>query len=189
MKWNNKVIIVCGLVLCPIMILMGCAGLRAGTGKVSTDGMVKITKKRIPMDLKVMTLCGPPPALFNPHTRAKVDIYANPTAIEYRRKNPKEFVYPIGSMFVKKKFSKGKKQENPDEIATVMVKKANTGKISDWTFNFLRLSDGNLLNPKTPPGQHSCIKCHQRYEKRGYISRESEFALQEYLGLLKLTKE
>ena len=189
MKWNNKVIIVCGLVLCPIMILMGCAGLRAGAGKVSTDGMVKITQKRIPMDLKVMTLCGPPPALFNPHTRAKVDVYANPTAIEYRRKNPKEFVYPIGSMFVKKKFSKGKKQENPDEIATVMVKKANTGKISDWTFNFLRLSDGNLLNPKTPPGQHSCIKCHQRYEKSGYISRESEFALQEYLGLLKLTKE
>jgi len=64
-----------------------------------------------------------------------------------------------------------------------MVKKANTGKISDWTFNFLRLRDGNLLNPKTPPGQHSCIKCHQRYEKRGYISRESEFALQEFLSI------
>ena len=88
MKWNNKVIIVCGLVLCPIMILMGCAGLRAGAGKVSTDGMVKITQKRIPMDLKVMRLCAYRPALFSPHTRAEVDVYANPTAIEYRRKNP-----------------------------------------------------------------------------------------------------
>jgi hypothetical protein len=185
MKWNDKIFCVCGLVLCSIVLLVGCAGLHTGAGNVSTGGMVKITQERIPMDLKVMRLCTYRPELFSPHTRAEADVYANPTAIEYRRNNPKAFAYPIGSTFVKKKFSKGKKQEEPDEIATVMVKKANTGKISDWTFNFLRLSDGNLLNPKTPAGQHSCVKCHQRYEKHGYVSRESEFALQKYLGLLK----
>ena len=54
MKPNNK-IMMCGLALCLIMILIGCASLNTGAGKVSTDGgMVKITKKRIPMDTAVM---------------------------------------------------------------------------------------------------------------------------------------
>ena len=185
MKWNDKIFRVCGLVLWPIVLLVGCAGLHTGAGNVSTGGMVKITQERIPMDLKVMRLCTYRPELFSPHTRAEADVYANPTAIEYRRNNPKAFAYPIGSMFVKKKFSKGNKQEKPDEIATVMVKKASTGKVRDWEFNFLRLSDGKILNPKTPAGQHSCTKCHQRYEKRGYISWESEFAMQEFLSIRK----
>jgi hypothetical protein len=47
MKWNNKMIRVFGLVLCLIMLLMGCAGLHTSIGKDSTGGMVKITKKRI----------------------------------------------------------------------------------------------------------------------------------------------
>jgi len=51
--------------------------------------------------------------------------------------------------------------------------------------NILWVSDGKILKPKTPAGQHSCIKCHQRYEKRGYISREAEFAMQEFFSSLK----
>ena len=169
-----------GLVLFPIIMLMACASLH--TGKVTTDAMVKITKKRIPMDTAVMVLCAYLPELHSPHTMAEADVFANAKVIDYRRENPKEFVYPIGSMFIKKKYSKSKKQEKPDEIGTVMVKKSNTGKVTDWEFNFLRLNDGKLLKPKTPAGQHSCIKCHQRYASRGYVSRESEFAMQEYLG-------
>ena len=164
------------------MLLMGCAGLHTGAGKVSTDGMVKITKKRIPMDTAVMVLCISRPDLYSPHTMAEADVFANAKVIDYRRENPKEFVYPIGSMFIKKKYSKSKKQEKPDEIGTVMVKKANTGKVSDWEFNFMRLNDGKLLKPKTPLGQYSCIKCHKAYKSRGYISRESEFAMQEFLS-------
>ena len=181
MKPNNK-IMMCGLALCLIMILIGCASLNTGAGKVSADGMVKITKKRIPMDAAVMVLCAYLPELHSPHTMAEADVFANAKVIDYRRENPKEFVYPIGSMFIKKKYSKSKKQEKPDEIGTVMVKKANTGKVSDWEFNFLRLNDGKLLKPKTPLGQYSCIECHQAYKSRGYISRESEFAIQEFLG-------
>ena len=167
------------------LILLGCASLNTGAGKVSTDGMVKITKKRIPMDIAVMVLCAYRPGLYSPHTMAEADVFANAKVIDYRRENPKEFVYPIGSMFIKKKYSKSKKQEKPDEIGTVMVKKANTGKVTDWEFNFLRLNDGKLLKPKTPAGQHSCIKCHQRYASRGYVSRESEFAMQEFFSSLK----
>ena len=172
-------------VVCPLMFLVGCAGLHTGAGKVSIDAMVKITKKRIPMDAKVMALCFYHHELYSPHTMAEADIYANHIAIEYRKKNPKRFSYPIGSKFVKKKYSmplSGVKQEKPDDIGTVMVKKTNTGKVTDWEFDFLRFSDGNLLKRKTPAGQHSCMKCHQRYKKLGYVSRESEFAMQEYLG-------
>ena len=185
MKPTNKIMMF-GLVLFPIIMLMACASLH--TGKVTTDAMVKITKKRIPMDAKVMALCFYHPELYSPHTMAEADIYANHTAIEYRKKNPKGFSYPVGSIFVKKKYSarlSGVKQEKPDDIGTVMAKKTNTGKVTDWEFNFLRLDDGKLLKPKTPLGQHSCIKCHQAYKSRGYISRESEFALQEFLSSLK----
>ena len=47
MKWNNKMIRVFGLVLCLIMLLMGCAGLHTSIGKDATGGMVKIANKRI----------------------------------------------------------------------------------------------------------------------------------------------
>lgn len=164
------------------MLLVGCVSLHTGADKVSTNGMVKITKKRIPMDAKVMALCFYHPELYSPHTMAWADVFANAKVIDYRSENPKEFAYPIGSMFIKKKYSKSKKQEKPDEIGTVMVKKTNTGKVTDWEFNFLRLNDGKLLKPKTPLGQHSCIKCHQAYKSRGYISRESEFAMQDFLS-------
>ena len=171
-----------GLILCLSMLLVGCASLHIGSDKVSMDGMVKITKNRIPMDAKVMALCFYHPELYSPHTMAWADVFANAKVIDYRSENPKEFAYPIGSMFIKKKYSKSKKQEKPDEIGTVMVKKTNTGKVTDWKFNFLRLNDGKLLKPKTPLGQHSCIKCHQAYKSRGYISRESEFAMQDFLS-------
>ena len=144
--------------------------------------MVKITKERISMDASVMALCLYRPELWSPHTKAEADIYVNRTVIDYRRKNPGSFAYPIGSRFVKKKFSKGKKQENPDEIGTVMVKKADTGKVTDWGFHFIRHRDGTFLEPKTPAGRHSCSKCHRRYKSRGHISWESESALQAYLG-------
>jgi len=182
MKPTNKIMMF-GLVLSPIIMLMACASLH--TGAVKTDGMVKITKKRIPMDAKVMTLCFYHPELYSPHTMAEADIYANHIAIEYRKKNLNKFSYPVGSKFLKKKYSmplSGIRQEKPDNIGTVMIKKSNTGKVTDWEFNFLRINDGKLLKPKTPLGQYSCIKCHQKYKSRGYISRESEFAMQEFLS-------
>ena len=182
MKPNRK-IMMCGLVLCPLIMLMACASIHTGT--VATDGMVKITKKRIPMDAKVMALCFYRPELYSPHTMAEADIYANHIAIEYRKKNINKFSYPVGSKFLKKKYSmplSGIRQEKPDNIGTVMIKKSNTGKVTDWEFNFLRINDGKLLKPKTPLGQYSCIECHRAYKSRGCISRESEFAMQEFLS-------
>ena len=78
--------------VCPLMLLVGCASLHTGAGKVSTDGMVKITKKRIPMDAAVIFLCVSRPDLYSPHTMAEADIYANHTAIEYRKKSKEIFL-------------------------------------------------------------------------------------------------
>jgi hypothetical protein len=130
-KWCDNMIRVCGWLSCPVMLLTRCAVLHTGTGEGSSGDLVKITKKRIPMDSSVMALCFYRPKLWSPHTMAEADIYVNAKVIDYRRKNPGSFAYPIGSRFVKKKFSKGKKQEKPDDLGTVMVKKTNTGKVTD----------------------------------------------------------
>ena len=92
MKPTNKIMMF-GLVLSPIIMLMACASLH--TGNVTTDGMVKITKMRIPMDAKVMALCFYHPELYSPHTMAEADIYANHIAIEYRKNNPKKSPIPL----------------------------------------------------------------------------------------------
>ena len=142
--------------------------------------LIKITKKRIPMDPRLLTLCVGPGAVVGPHDAAEVDIYVNPVVAEYRRKNPTAFAYPIGSKFVKKKYPRvGAK--DPD-IATVMLKTAETGKVTDWEFSMVRLKDGKRL---THSGSVSCADCHERYKSRGYISRESEEAMQQFLADLK----
>ena len=128
------------------------------------------------MDPRLLTLCVGPGMVVGPHDAAEVDIYVNPVVVEYRKKNPQAFAYPVGSKFVKKKYPKvGAK--NPD-IATVMVKTADTGKVSDWEFSMLRLPDGKALEHS---GRVSCADCHERYKDRGYISRESEAAMREFL--------
>ncbi len=175
---KTRAILVAGLVLCPVILLTSCTAPTPGA-------LVKITKKRIPMDQRIAALCiGPPESSLSPHTLAEADVYANAQVISYRSKNPRKFSYPVGSTFVKKKYSgtrTGARQEKPDPIATIMVKKATTGKISDWDFHLLRLSNGKRI---TPPDRNSCVRCHQRYKSRNYISMESENALQEHLGLL-----
>ena len=138
--------------------------------------LVKITPKRIPMDKQLLKLCIGPQAVRGPHVAAEVDIYVNETVVDYRRKNPGAFAYPIGSKFVKKKYPKIG-AESPD-IATAMIKTAETGKVTDWEFSMVRLSDMKQI---TPRGSVSCTDCHARYESRGYISRQSEHALKDYL--------
>ena len=154
--------------------------------RIRLDHLARINKKRIPMDMAVLTLCFlPPNSILGPHTFAEADIYVNPQVLDYRRKNPYGTAYPTGSVFVKKKYSmprQGVRQEKPDSIATVMVKKANKGQVTDWEFSFLRLRDGQRINP---PDRASCVECHRGYQKRGYLSEESENALQQYLGSMK----
>ena len=105
---------VCCLMSLTLMVFPGCVVFDFKEGALQKpDGMVKITNKRIPMDASVMALCFYRPELWSPHTMAEADIYVNRTVIDYRRKNPGSFDYPIGARFVKKKFSKGKNRKIP----------------------------------------------------------------------------
>src|SRR4051794_8481735 len=69
--------------------------------------LVQITPQRIPMKQALWTYCIAPPTRDSPHAdAAEILVYANPIAVEYRRQHPSEFNYPIGSKFVKEKFSR-----------------------------------------------------------------------------------
>ncbi|MCB1227681.1 MAG: hypothetical protein KDK99_17825 [Verrucomicrobiales bacterium] len=145
-----------------------------------SDGLVKITKVRIPMDERLRLLCDGPDSVIGPHTSAEVDVYVNQAVLDYRRSNLDKFEYPLQSVFVKEKYSTVG-AEKPD-LATKMEKFQNHGTIDDWHFSMYSLPD---LKPIKPKGHISCASCHDRYKERGFISRQSEKALRSYLGDLK----
>jgi hypothetical protein len=163
----NKSIIIAGLLV--------SLSLAAPLIQEKSD-LVKITDKRIPMDERLRRLCIGPEAVVGPHSSAEVDIYVNSIAIKYRRENPTKFSYPVGSKFVKEKYSKiGDK--DPD-VATIMLKKQNSGTITDWEFSMESLPSHK---PITPKGRVSCASCHEHYEERGFISKKSEDELLKFL--------
>lgn len=146
------------------------------------EELTKITLERIPMDKRLLTLCvaSGPTRVLGPHVAAEVDVYMNPVALEYRKKHPDKFDYPVGSKFVKRKYPKvGAK--DPD-IETIMVKTKSEGAVTDWEFSMRSLPD---QKPLEPSGRVSCADCHEDYEDRGFISSQSENALQAYLKSLK----
>ena len=131
------------------------------------------------MAARIATLCYRPPGGFGPHGDvAEVHIYANPVALEYRRAHPRGHEYPIGSKFVKEKYS-GEGDENP-QVATIMERQSAKGDVSDWRFAIVSLPDKIEL-PMT--GQPNCASCHQDYKDTGYVSNDSENALQQYLKI------
>lgn len=143
------------------------------------ERLVKITLKRIPMDERLLTLCVGPGAVVGPHDSAEVDVYMNPVALDYRKAHPKEFDYPVGSIFVKKKYPKVGARDA--DVETIMVKRKSDGVVGDWEFSMRSLPDHK---PIKPAARVSCADCHQKYAARGFISRESEEALQGYLQSL-----
>ena len=107
-------------------------------------------------------------------------LYSNSTAIEYRKQNPQKFDYPTGSMFLKAKYS-NQHQRVPDDLGTLIIKKANKGKVTDWEFSIMNVKTGERQMP-TNENLRNCINCHEGFFGRGYLSRESEMALGQYLG-------
>jgi hypothetical protein len=125
-----------------------------------------------------MALCIAPPPDIGPHEVPEILVYANATALDYRRMYPNNFDYPIGSKFVKHKFA-SRGQEAPD-AATAMIRKAKRGDVSDWEFSSLSLPDKKRLGPVNDA---SCIECHDAFASRGFISPETEGALRRHLSL------
>jgi hypothetical protein len=141
---------------------------------------VKITKSRIPMEQKLMVACAPTVDFRKEESHpGAVDVYSNSIAIEYRRNHPQNHDYPIGSMFLKTKYSQ-QHQQIPDDLGTLMIKKANTGSISDWEFNIMNVKTGQRQFPD-PQHQRNCINCHEGFSGRGYISNETENSIRLFL--------
>ena len=148
--------------------------------KESTNPWVKITKSRIPMEQNLLVACAPLVDFRKEQSHpGAVDVYSNSIAIEYRRNHPQNHDYPIGSMFLKTKYSQ-QHQQIPDDLGTLMIKKANTGRISDWEFSIMNVKTGQRQFPD-PQHQRNCINCHEGFSGRGFISNESETALDLFL--------
>jgi hypothetical protein len=143
------------------------------------EDLIQITPKRIRMRPSMVTDCYVPQTEFGPHAdRPEILVYANQVAIEYRRKHPHEFEYPVGTKFEKKKFALPTDQE-PD-MATIMERRTDKGGVSDWRFALVSLPDKIEL-PMT--GRVTCAGCHQNFKNTGYVSNESENALRQYLKI------
>jgi hypothetical protein len=155
------------------------AGERSEQQPPNPDALVRITPRRIPLAASVATLCiVPVTPNYGPHLAAEVHIYANQRVIDYRRDHPQEFDYPIGSKFIKEKFSHAG-DENPD-AATIMERTRSTGDVTDWAFSIVALPD---KAPIKASGEVTCAQCHQEYKDTGYISTDSEAALKTHLGI------
>ena len=159
-----------------LVVFAGVAAILLALPENRADGLIKITKERIPMDERLLSLCVGPEAVVGPHAVAEVDIYVNRAVLEYREANPEQFHYPVGSVFVKEKYPTVA-SKSPD-VATRMQKVRSEGAVSDWEFSIYRLPE---MTPIDHQGRESCASCHERYEERGFISRESEEALREFL--------
>jgi hypothetical protein len=172
-----------------IALLIGIAWWSIVSGRRSPPGdqraidakaeeLVCITPQRVPVEFQRMTLCIAPPPDIGPHDVPEILVYANQIALEFRRKHPNNFDYPIGSRFVKHKFA-SRWQEAPD-AATVMVRTASRGDVTDWEFSSLSLPDEKKLGTVN---DRSCIECHQAFAERGFISHDTEGALRRHLQL------
>jgi hypothetical protein len=148
----------------------------ADPSPVDADKLIQISPARIPIPQAQATFCFAD--INGPHQVPEILLYANPIAVDYRRRNPSKFDYPVGSKFVKEQFS-APDQPSPD-VATVMTRTKTTGEISDWEFTSLALPDRAQLGSAN---DESCIDCHRGFAERGFISRESEEALRRYLKL------
>jgi hypothetical protein len=172
------VAIVCAVVVGIVIVKFGSSRVPSEPA-ASSDGMVRITPRRIPLAASVATLCIAPSSVYGPHLdAAEVHIYANQLALGYRRAHPNEFVYPIGAKFIKEKYS-SPGDENPD-VATVMERRSAKGDVSDWNFSIISLP---ARTPLQSNSQVSCIECHENYKDTGYVSSDSEAALRKHLRI------
>ncbi len=131
------------------------------------------------MDPRVARLCISTDNIIGPHNSSEIDIFVNDKVIAYRKLNLEGHFYPVGSVFIKEKYSSSS-ATRPD-VATIMLKRSDQGTIDDWEFRIVSLPD---YQPISTERRVSCASCHSRYSERGFISNQSELALKSFLQSL-----
>ncbi len=135
--------------------------------------LIRVTEQKIDMLESVSALCADPSSMSGPHLKPGIHIYANELAVKKAREGQARF--PIGALIVKEKFAQ-KKDATPD-IITVMEKFADTGKIANWHFAMIRLSDHAIV--QVEPAR-SCTRCHSRYDRSDFVSETTDQLLRSF---------
>lgn len=126
--------------------------------------LTRVTEAQIDVEVSVATFCRDPKEIHGPHIRPGIHIFVSPGVVEAQSRNGSSH-YPVGSMLVKEKYSR--KGDVKPSLITVMEKVADKGRIEDWRFYMVRLSDRSFVRDE---GKVSCVDCHSHYVKTDYVS-------------------
>jgi hypothetical protein len=144
MTSTTKLIAVVACMAVAVIVALKVTSNRPKAGSpFDSEDLIRITPQRVVMSPRLSTLCiKRPPAGLHAEP-AEILVFANETAINYRRSHPHQHDYPIGSKFVKEKYSQSG-DASPD-AATVMERRTAKGDISDWEFSIVALPDMSPL--------------------------------------------
>lgn len=128
----------------------------------------RLTARKIDISESVRTMCLDPRLLHGPHLRPGIHLYASPSALETRRAAGAAAAprYPVGTLFVKEKFDSHDDAAAPT-LLTVMEKTATRGRVDDWRFTMIRLSDRTIVRESAGM---TCAQCHSRYPDTDFVS-------------------
>lgn len=136
--------------------------------------LTRLTEKKIDVVADTRALCIDPRGLHGPHLKPGILLYANDRVLEARRNPDGRERYPVGSLLVKEKFEDG--GENTPSIITAMEKIADEGRIEDWRFTMVRLSDRTIVREGF---KVSCVDCHSHYARNDFVSSVTDRLLSE----------
>lgn len=135
-----------------------------------------VTPRPVDMKPQIMLSCvGPGPADQhpNPHVSAVFRVFVNPKG-QKAMQNLGKSTFPVGSVLVKEKFSRGPEVFAPvkllpdakPELLTVMIKRPKGFDPANGDWQFAVVKSGHA--PETEGLKH-CQGCHQRQKKTDYV--------------------
>ena len=136
--------------------------------------MPRVTQEQLAMAEAAKTLCIAPGSVRGPHEQPGVHLYASADAIAAKKKAPFG-PYPVGAVIVKEKFET--KGGTEPSLITVMEKVGATGKVEDWKFSMIRLSDRTITRDGFAM---SCAQCHGWYKLSDYVTPTTDTLVQSF---------
>lgn len=136
--------------------------------------LTRVTPAQIDVEASTVTLCIDPRDFHGPHIKPGIHLYVSPGVLEARSRTGTAR-YPLGSMLVKEKFNL--KGDAKPSVITVMEKVADRGRVEDWRFYMVRLSDRSFVPDQ---GKVSCVNCHSRFDKTDYVSPVTDSLVKDY---------
>lgn len=153
-----------------LLVLATSAGFAAETESQRIDrylaygALIRLTGEKIDVVEQTSGMCRDPRDIHGSHLKPGIHLYATKAVIDTRAKSESPR-YPVGALLVKEKFEA--RGDSKPSVITVMEKIANEGRIDDWRFTMVRVSDRAIVKDGF---RLSCVDCHQRYSKLDFVS-------------------